>query len=98
MVEIKIFVVTTEKPDNIALEELKVQLCEKFGGLTESATAKGLWLDKDGKICEDDVKIWTIYTDLPNSTSIIDGIAKRIKIITFQHSQMYVINNKPKFV
>lgn len=86
-----------EKNALIALETIKAELIEEFGGLTESGEEKGYWND-NGKICVDSVKRWLIYTSSKDSFEIIEDFAKDIKAITAQKSQAFAINETLFFV
>jgi hypothetical protein len=98
--KLEIYVVTTEislKCERDALELLKIRLCEQFGGLTESATAKGYWLD-NGKLVTDVVTVWTILSATVITESSIRNVIEAIKRICRQKSQLITINDKPYFV
>jgi hypothetical protein len=79
------------------LEALKVQLCKQFGGLTESATAKGYWLN-NGKLIHDDVTVWTIFSTTDVKTSDVENIGETVRKICSQEVQLIVINDKPTFL
>lgn len=110
MVKLEIYVVTTNLKQNPktfhveglreareALEQLKVELCKQFGGLTESATAQGYWLD-NGKLVRDDVIVWTIYSTTVITPSTIFKYAESLRKICSQEVQLFVINDKPYFI
>jgi hypothetical protein len=82
------------------LEQIKVELCGEFGGLTEIDNCKGYWLNpKTNKLDQDNVSLWVIYSLTQKDTyEIIESYAKRIKAITNQECQLFAINDKPFFV
>lgn len=79
------------------LKELKVELCEKFGGLTESATEHGFWLEGK-KLIEDDLTEWTIYSATVITPRFVIEFAERIKTVCKQKVQLVVINEYPYFI
>jgi len=82
---------------NRQLLTVKCDLIREFGGLTEIGNFKGYWMNAD-KIYTDIGDIWLIYSDSGDTLAIIDGFAKRVKIITLQQSQLYTIDGKAYFV
>jgi hypothetical protein len=75
------------------LERLKAILIQEFGGLTESNEEIGYWHSK-GKIYEDIVQRWLIYTDSTDCYQIIEAFAKQIKNLTHQRKQAFGIDGK----
>jgi hypothetical protein len=82
---------------NLELLAVKTDLVKEFGGLTEIGNFKGYWTS-NGVIYTDIGDIWLIYSDSGDTLAIIDGFAKRVKIITLQQSQLYTIDGKAYFV
>lgn len=97
MVEIKIYVVTTENPNKTKLDSVKVQLCGAFGGLTVINNCEGLWLD-NGKLYVDNVQIWIIESSTVVSPEQILKYGEDLKQICNQKSQMISINGHPYFI
>ncbi len=109
MVKIELYVVTTENPDAQQLEQLKVELCKEFGGLTVIPNCEGYWLDdprrfQDGKFGvkpkmeKDSVQIWVILSSTVITSSVIMKYIERLKQICSQKVQLFVVNGMPYFV
>lgn len=99
MVKIEIYVVTTPNNDKakLELEQLKVELCNEFGGLTVVPNCTGYW-QNNGKLDYDDVEIWTILSATVITASAILKYAERLKVLCSQKSQLFTVNNFPYFV
>lgn len=97
MAKIELYVVTSENPDVEKLNQIKVEIIRKFGGLTAIRDSEGYWIDESGKICVDFVEIWQILTS-DVDVAYIKAISERLKAICKQKSQLYTINDKPFFI
>ena len=100
--KIEIFVVTTELKEKLCslnkLEELKVELCKEFGGLTVIPNCKGYWMDND-KLINDDVEIWTIYTNSEYGVyGKINAYSLQIKAICNQKTQLFALDGHVYFI
>jgi len=81
------------------LEGIKMQIIAEFGGLTETNTEKGYWIEsKTKQICIDSVKRWIIYTTSKDSCAKIEAFSKQIKAITAQKLQCFGINDTLFFI
>lgn len=101
MVEIKIYVVTTnlsKTEPTPELEQLKGQLCNAFGGLTVINNCEGYWLNNNKILEYDNVQIWEILSSTVVSPQQIMKYGEDIKRITSQKSQLITINGHPYFV
>jgi len=99
MVRIELYVVTTLVNDKakLELEQLKVELCREFGGLTVVPNCKGYWLTNE-ELDYDDTEIWIILSATVITSSTIMKYAERLKSICSQKVQLFTANNTPYFV
>ena len=74
-----------------ALNQLEVETCKKFGGLT-TYTGKGKWLNKN-KLYYDNLNIYQIYIKR-NQTKLFINHAIKFGKLTKQLAVAIVINNK----
>jgi hypothetical protein len=111
MVKIEIYVVTTELKQNPstlhdnerakarkALDQLKVELCREFGGLTVVPNCTGYWRNENLELECDDTEIWIILSSTVITSSAILKYAERLKVLCSQKSQLFTVNNFPYFV
>ena len=78
-----------------ALNQLEVETCKKFGGLTPY-TGKGKWLNKN-KLYYDNLNIYQIYIKR-NQTKLFINHAIKFGKLTKQLAVAIVINNKPRII
>ena len=78
-----------------ALNQLEVETCKKFGGLT-TYTGKGKWLNNN-KLYYDNLNIYQIYIKR-NQTKLFINHAIKYGKLTNQLAVAIVINNKPKII
>ena len=77
------------------LNQLEVETCKKFGGLT-TYTGKGKWLDNN-KLYYDNLNIYQIYIKR-NQTKLFIKHAIKYGKLTKQLAVAIVINNKPRIL
>jgi hypothetical protein len=77
------------------LNQLEVETCKKFGGLT-TYTGKGKWLNNN-KLYYDNLNIYQIYIKR-NQTKLFIKHAIKYGKLTKQLAVAIVINNKPKIL
>lgn len=97
MARYEIFVVTTEHPNVEQLEALRVELSNKFGGVTVVPNCRGYWVGNE-KLYVDCTEIWLILSSTVIPVSAIMDYAERLKKLCNQQSQLFAINNQPYFV
>jgi hypothetical protein len=103
MAKYEIYVVTTEIEGmeginaRNQLNQLKVELSNKFGGYTIFHNCEGGWTD-NGQLCVDKVEVWRILTDEIVTAKEIMKFAETIKTITKQKSQLVTVNDKQYFI
>lgn len=98
--KLEIYVVTTNislKCERDALEQLKVKLCEQFGGLTVIPNCTGYWLSNK-KLITDNVQIWEIVSLTVITTQDVMPFAYKLAEICKQEVQLIVINGMPYYV
>lgn len=96
--KLELYVVLTKNPDKAQLNQIKVRLCEKYGGLTVMGNCHGLWLNHMGNLDSDKVEIWRVITDKIVLPSEAITIGEQLKAICAQESQMLTINDHAYFV
>lgn len=93
---IEVYVVRTELKtlkQRAEIQKVKENLITEYGELTEIQGTKGYWLNGD-TIVTDKTDIWVILTkDNEDNLAIIEDYAKKLKVITRQSAQLFVINN-----
>ena len=77
------------------LNQLEVETCKKFGGLT-TYTGKGKWLNNN-KLYYDNLNIYQIYIKR-NQTKLFIKHAIKYGKLTKQLAVAIVINNKPRIL
>ena len=77
------------------LNQLEVETCKKFGGLT-TYTGKGKWLNNN-KLYNDNLNIYQIYIKR-NQTKLFIKHAIKYGKLTNQLAVAIVINNKPRIL
>ena len=77
------------------LNQLEVETCKKFGGLT-TYTGKGKWLNNN-KLYYDNLNIYQIYIKR-NQTKLFIKHAIKYGKLTNQLAVAIVINNKPRIL
>ena len=77
------------------LNQLEVETCKKFGGLT-TYTGKGKWLNNN-KLYYDNLNIYQIYIKRNQIKLFIKHVIKYGKL-TNQLAVAIVINNKPRIL
>ena len=77
------------------LNQLEVETCKKFGGLT-TYTGKGNWLNNN-KLYYDNLNIYQIYIKR-NQTKLFIKHAIKYGKLTKQLAVAIVINNKPRIL
>ena len=77
------------------LNQLEVETCKKFGGLT-TYTGKGKWLNNN-KLYYDNLNIYQIYIKRKQTKLFIKHAIKYGKL-TKQLAVAIVINNKPRIL
>lgn len=92
------YVVTTKKPNVLALENIQKQLCDKFGGLTIIPNCKGLWVNHVGNLDSDKVEIWRVLTNKIVLPSEAIKVGEQLKAICQQESQLFTVNDNPYYV
>jgi hypothetical protein len=97
MAKYELYVVTTKNPDPSELESLKVQLSEKFGGLTVIDNAKGYWLN-NGELVKDKTEIWIILSSTVSPPSYFIDFGEKLKALCKQKVQLVVVNGQPYYV
>jgi len=100
MVEIKIYVVTTDLKHNYEFDvvnKLKIELISKFGGLTVIKNAEGLWLDADKNIIVDTTDIWQIVTTDYNANYLWE-VNEKLRRVCKQTAQLFTVDGNPYFV
>lgn len=95
--KLEIYVVLTENPDKTKLDALKVELSNKFGGLTLINNCEGLWVD-NGKLYLDNVQIWRILSSTVITEKEIMPYILQLKSLCNQKSQLFTVNDYPYFV
>jgi hypothetical protein len=79
------------------LEQLKVELCKKFGGLTVIDNCEGYWTD-NGQLIKDDVQIWRILSTDVITPKDIMPYAERLKSVCKQKVQLFTVADMPYYV
>lgn len=75
------------RPAALTVEVLAGLAAELFGGVTITP-GQGLWIDPNGKLVNDDLKVFTIFTDKPD---LVPVFAQNVKIALEQDSVVYTI-------
>ena len=78
-----------------ALNQLEVETCKKFGGLT-TYSGNGKWFN-NGKLYYDKLNIYQIYIKR-NQTKLFINHAIKFGKLTKQLAVAIVINNKPRIL
>lgn len=110
LVTIQLYVVTTkitkdmtyltfeEKEALEQLEELKTEVCLKFGGFTIIPNCVGYWVNAQHKIEKDIVEIWQIVNHGIFTEAQIRSISEKLKRICAQKEQLFTINGNPYLI
>lgn len=95
--KLEIYVVLTQNPDKTKLDSVKVELSNKYGGLTLINNCEGFWVD-NGKLYLNVVQIWRILSSTIITEKDILPYIQQLKTLCNQKSQLFTVNDNPYFV
>ena len=99
--KVELYVVTSllsKTEPNPELEQLKGELCNKFGGLTVIDNCTGYWLNQNKVLEYDNVQIWRILTNEVITAKTMMQYAERLKSVCKQKVQLFTIGDMPYYV
>lgn len=80
------------------LEDLRLQLIQKFGGMTVIENTKGYWINEKGELIKDIVDIWVILTNAVITPKEMMWYGEKLRQICKQESQLISCNGTPYFI